>query len=707
MLSKIPLFWSLTLVPLGVFWGMVSTGTHRNALLQTFSVDQNVWLKKGPHLIAKGGRNWSYALFTQSVPENAAIEAKVRILKPTKRRGIGDALNWFPYSMQRDDPGYDACLMLRHFGSSPTENWWYRIQVSVAYQEVVLHKGNGGYVKVAPAKIPLGKAFLIRAEARASRIRVWLEGHLVIDYEDEVAPILGQGGKWGVGNYESRICFDEIKILPHFGGDPFVLPPRKYIMSYRIWHEGLWVFSDDEPIAQFVLNESQMAEMKLLPGYQPQLHASLAWLEENQVSSLVSDLRLIEVEKDGKQLSFMVRGQTRYPRMSIENIIRIGFDADYGSYFYEFKGLAQLNDTDPNLPKLGIVKYNLLFPYNSSPNAWKTQIYDSKNPLVLKVPLLPQKIIRSDDFPYYHWELFYGIDGLLYRTPIRNDWDVDVPPSYKTRPYFYRTNFRPDTRSGTFIARALHPVFNPAITFYHDVETAKPSAAICSFSHETYLGWDASNERNFHAHYRYHGIAPSRMTKLFLSARLHSNPQPPRTKILHKIGVNRFGVEQQNTTSDPLVTLSWVGAYDVDQSMGFDDTHALILRDGGWTEFQPVSKGNSTYQLAPRYFLKFRLKGENSKGGQFFIGFFRDDHRETKTVSPIPENEWKLVRISTKLFAKKGKGRVLLRYEGGGKIWVDNLKLAPGETTAPFSDLFYSYFRGFAGEVLGSALHMP
>ncbi len=689
MLPKITTRWNISLIGLVVFIGMGSMGFYRSERLPTFSPDQNVWLRKGNRFIARGGRNWSYALLAQPVPENAAIEAMVQILRSSNRKGIGGALNWFPYNLQREDPGYDACLILRHFGSSPTEAWWYRIQVSLAYQEVVLHKGNGGYVKVAPAKIVLGKTFLLRAELRQSRIRVWLDGQLLIDYLDEVSPILGPGGKWGIGNYESHVSFESVKVLPHSEIELLELPRRRYTMSYRTWHEGFWIFSDDEPIAQFILKESQIAEMKLLPGYQPQLHAALSWLEEDQVPPIATELKPIDEDKTTGHLSFLVRGRTRFPKMRTENILRIGYDVELGSYFYEFRGSAHLDHTDVNLTKIRTVKYNVLFPYNSSPNAWKNQFYNPQSPLALGEPLLSKQISRSDDFPFYHWELFHGMDGILYRTPIRNDWDIEVPPSYRTRPYFYRTDFRPDTRANKILARALHPISNPAITFYHDEETGIPSTAICSFSHETHLGWEISNKHDFYAHYRYHGISPHRMSKLFLSAHIHSNPHPPRIRILHKMGVNRFGVEQQNTTSEPLVALSWVGAYDLDSSMGFDDSHSLVLRNGGWTEFRPVSRGKPTHQLVPRYSLKFRLRGENSNGGKLLIDFYRDDHRERNIVSPIPDRQWQYVELFTKLFWNEGKSKVRIQYEGTGNVWVDNVELDPVEAS-PFLSPFYA-----------------
>ncbi len=669
-----------------VSWLLLDTDSfaQSKSVVGNFVADAKVWRQKDDVLLAQGGMNWSYALFDQNIPQDAAIEAVVTIGKPCPRQGPGHA-DWFRYTIQREDPGYDACLILRSFGSGLTESWWYRVQLSTRYQEIALHKGNGGYVKVVPAEIAVNKPLRLKAEARGGRIRVWLAAKLVLEYDDQVAPILGQGGKWGVGSFEATVSFRDAKILPASQEALLVMPERKHQMSFRTWHGSSWIFSDDEPIARFAGGE--LVEMKLLPGYQPQLHAILLWMEADQQPKAPEEIKAVGPAENVAELAVRVRGRTTFPPTQNHNTIRVGFDRDRGTYYYDFEGAALLNTKDPKFSQVTNLQYNWLMPYSGSPNAWLGWVFDPARHMELGKLPLPANIVRGDDAAYYHWELFHGKDGVLYRVPLRNDWD-SCPSTHLRRIYGGGANsLKPDVSAGRTWARGLHPVCNPAVTFLHKDAGLEANCSVCAFSHETHLAWQFQPHNlktpEIKAHYRFHGNLPAALAKVFLTSRLPSLPELQRTAILHKSGVNRFGPDQQNAVADPLVSVSWRGAYDVDKKIGFDDSYSLVLDSAGWAEFKPLPakappEGTGFgYPPADRYLLTFMLKTMGISGRGPYLEIARDKETVRHYLGPVNLPQWQRAGLVTRLLSKPGAARVRLGLDGGGRAWIDNVELRP------------------------------
>ncbi len=193
--------------------------------------DPKVWKVAEGALVGQGGAEWNYSLIKQDLPADSVIEADVTIPQqgPAGAPGQGTG-DWFRYRMQRDCPGSEACLILRSFGSSLTESWWYRVELSARYGEIALHKGNGGYVQVVPAEVRAGAKHRLKAEARQNRIRAWLDGELLIDFQDDFAPIEGEGGRWGVGVFGTQALFDNLTVSAPEETPLTVLPrPRRYM----------------------------------------------------------------------------------------------------------------------------------------------------------------------------------------------------------------------------------------------------------------------------------------------------------------------------------------------------------------------------------------------------------------------------------------------------------------------------------------------
>jgi len=649
-----------------------------------FFGDNKFWKLEGEELTGENNKEeWVYAFIDKEIKEDSVIEAEFTIIKGNNKEGSGKP-DWFRYDIQRNDPGYDVCLIGRFFGYTFTENWWYRVQLSYLYQEIVLHKGNGGYVKVVPVKFDISKPLKLKMEIRGKRIIVWFNDKKVIDYEDNVAPIIGEGGKWGVGICNSTVRFHRIDVSNAGKEKLQPLPEREYLMSFRNWHKGEWIFCDDEPIAQIKRETMKLEEMKLLPGYKPQIMALLGAIGPDQgPATVIEEVNVIGEKENVDELNLLVKGKTKSsPKIETRIKIKIYYDKNKKSYCYEFDEKAIFDENDPNFSKVRDFTFNFLFPYSCSPHAW-LGIYPAtyKNDLFKDTIKLPSSIIRSDDSIYYYgWEIFYGEDGNLYKVPVRKDWDYPVPPKYGTRLYVSPdTEFKPRYKYGDFFARGVHPVCNPAIEFLNKEVEYKLNCSTCSFSHENWFGWHFDKpQKEIKAQYRFFGILPGEMNKIIKEAKTPPLPQINYTKVFYKSGINYFRPEQHNPVSEPLENAVWIGAYDIDKNTGYDDNYSLLLETNGWVEFKPLTKdGYLGYDVFDKYILVFYVKTKNVHGKGLYISVERDKEKELHYVGLYGDNDWKKTGIITSLLTQKGDAKVKIGLDGTGKVWIDNLDFRP------------------------------
>lgn len=652
-----------------------------------FVGNPRVWHKDGKAIIGENNKNWSYLFFDKHIPQNQAIETEFIILNPCRRKEPVFP-DWFRYTIQRDDPGYDLCVVGRYFGSSLTESWWYRIQISYAYQEIVLHKGNGGYIKVVPIKVEIGKPIKIKMEIIDNRIIAYYNDKKVIEYEDKVAPIIGEGAKWGVGVYESKVKFNSIKISDFSKKIISKLPERKYKFSFKEWHGRKWVFCDDEPIAQFIEKVGRLGEMKLLPGYQPQLKALIVSCNNNQRPGIVEKIEPIGKTENAEKIRVKVQGYIKDPAAKIENIIEIGYDKEKGTYYYNFEFTGILDKNDPKFQNVNSITWNYLFPYNNALNAWHNYPPSEKNDfLFLNAPDLPKEIIRTDNNIYsmYTWEIFYGEDGVLYRVPVRKDWDYNVPFKFRTRLYHSPVSeFRPSCEYGKIFIRGIHPVCNPCIQFLTKDIKFKFACSTCAFSHENWFGWvfdrnDPLKNSEIKANFKFFGILPEEMNKIFKKTKLPPLPQVNLTKVFYKKGTNYFRPEQLNSVSEPCQNRVWLGAYDVDKDTGYDDKYSLILEQMGWVEFKPIRQDSGLFGYIPseKYLLSFMIKTYNLYGKGIYVDITRGKETKRYYLDLYGTNDWQKIGVVTDMFSKKGDGKIKIMVDGTGKVWIDNVEIRP------------------------------
>jgi len=683
-------------VILGLSWlsaanGQVLFEDHFDtANLAGLQANGEAWQVKDGKLTGEAAQRWDYALVERDIPLDAVIEATVAIARRgapgAPGSGTGD---WYRYTVQRDYPGSEACLVLRSFGSGLTEGWWYRIELSALYGEIALHKGNGGYVQVVPAPVKVGQKHHLKAEARRNRIRAWLDEKLLIDYEDNAAPIDAEGGKWGVGVYGSRVEFYDLKVSGPPAQLPPMLPRRAYRMSVRQWRGATWIFSDTEPIARFRTKDCtpQLEEVKLLPGYQAIIHTKLCWGNELEDDEYVDRLEVIQPQ--GERVIVRITGHSEYVKSNFTNDITVSFDRERGTYSYRYDTKVTLAK-DAN--RRHDFEYNYVFPYSGSANAWGSVYFDPLQEGAIGVGEVPVTIARSDDVAYYDWELVRGGDGVLYRVPIRKDWDSSPQPR-RTR---ILSLLKPVPRPDTMYARGIHPVVNPAIEFLGPEEALQNnhSWSVCAFSHETHFSmspkkWETEQDRTMTLSYRFVGVLPHEMARMFRLSRLPALPEVHRIKVLHKAGVNDFGPGQQSVVGSPQVANTWQGIYDVDIENGKGDNCSLLLRglprvqgddvDMGWARARLVKpKGGWGYQPAAKYVVMADVRTQDVHGKGLYFKLERDKESVTHYVALAATTPWTRVGFVTDFLSKESQGgTITVGLDAAGSAWVDNLEVRP------------------------------
>lgn len=390
-----------------------------------------------------------------------------------------------------------------------------------------------------------------------------------------------------------------------------------------------WIYSDEEPIAQLNLETAELLQMKLAPNRPPQLKAGLTWLESKQTKPFPATLKSVLRSKDGKEITLVLTGNTAIPKANTENTLRVRFDPRMKSFAYEFEGRALL-DASQDLRQFKSVEFNYLFP-----------------------------LVASNSTAEYTWEIFYGTDGTLYRSPIRNDWD-DNPRERSLRPYYYGSIPNVSQKRGHVLIRGPHSDLNPAVEFLETPKSFTSSCATCAFSHETHLGQALTKERAYHSHYRFVGYSPTRWEKLFSKAEIRTNTKPKEsTRVALVPGINSFGKSQQVLPAEPLFANSVRGTYQVNEEM-------LLFSNADWARF--VNTGGRKWNHV-RFKALFEKKNENEK---LIL------HGPNTVIIEPPNRKWFTVErnVSSNTFE--------IYYEGEGRVWIDDVDFSEG-----FPNLLY------------------
>lgn len=283
---------------------------------------------------------WSY-LYSAIETADAEMSASVTIAEPAKLlRFFGQSWSVWP-DPTFGDGGFEAGLVLCGGADSG-----YRIQLSHKYQLLALVKWpEGGYVRVVPCPVKLNEPHRVVARVQGSVITVAVDGVEKIRWQDDFLP-LGKG-KVGLGTSSGakvQVSDVSVKALPSEPGS--VVAPHVPRFSVRQFlGERPWVFDGDEPILLLpVPKATSINNVKLKPGYKPQLSWNSHWDVQNQGAYKEADNTVSEPTWSGGGGTITTNWTSRHVKgaFEVKTAMTVGWDAKRQVYTYDVNSAMEV-----------------------------------------------------------------------------------------------------------------------------------------------------------------------------------------------------------------------------------------------------------------------------------------------------------------------------------------------------------------------------
>lgn len=289
------------------------------------------------------GGAWSYRPLACGA--DCTVEVTLRIEAPS---GSGEPLHqldrYAGYNRNEDMGGYEAGLSLRR-----GEAGQYRFMLSALFGEAVLWSSAGGILAVRPAPVAAGRALRLRASAEGPRLRLWIDGALVIDAWDGA---LSEGGaalarKEGVSSFGVATATT--------AGASAVAAPAPLVslraprLALRSWRGARWGFDGDEPIFALGGSPAQAAayapglieaiayEVKLRRGEGAQVYLPLFMQNDGDALFRLSRLKDLQVTEEGERLAFTLLTEEESGRYGLRGRSDVTISFVEGSYVWDVR----------------------------------------------------------------------------------------------------------------------------------------------------------------------------------------------------------------------------------------------------------------------------------------------------------------------------------------------------------------------------------
>jgi len=586
-------------------------------------------------------------------------------------------------------PGYEAALVARHGG----EKQFYRLQFSTRWQEVALWEPTAGYLFVAPCKLETGRTYEVRWHLHGNHIQAWVDDAKVIDVWDRLKPF--RAGKVGVGVYDARVSFDQLRV-ESLAADAARDPGYRPYFQVKKWHHTSrdarsavalpldnsdWIFDGNEPVARitdtWVLS---LDRAKLRPGCWPLMYTWLYW-DMHPYFKHCGELTACRVIKQGGP-ELQMYFETRHPQADATNRrhMTLSYDAALDSYVWYFDCVAEFG---PNCPK--------------KPPA-ELQVTD---PFVANCCAAPKGVKRPWQAAW-EWLLLTGPGKRLYKNPLHHD-----------QPYFLAE--RKVIAEGGFSAFVLNEMLNPAWEMIENPDGLVLEQASCNWAYDHHLyylfpkDYELKPGTRLRSVFRLVNYSFPKAKELFERATLH--PQydlsdeetkrriqkaaaleagPPRWEFLVNT-IDRNDFDKTYTIEQPHAEYMIKGNYAIDRSVGHRDSCSMRLDGPGYALLEPWG-GPSYYGdafKADNYALSVWVKTKDVKGtGPVVRLSNRHKGKENRSVELVPgltgTNDWtRLVMVTDIPKGDAGLAGVL-ELKGTGTAWFDELELRPlGPTEKP------------------------
>ncbi len=327
---------------------------------------------------------WGF-LLTKTEHENIEVEATFTIQEPARQFSFfGQSWSVWP-DLTYPDQGFEIGLLLRADKDSG-----YRVQLSHSLQQVALIKyRNGGYLRSVPCALKLKEPHKVTVSVQSSRITVKVDGQEKISYSDTLLPL--RKGRFGVGtSSNAKVLVEKLTGKPLQAGPAEAPTPHAPNFSVRKWVGGRpWVFDGDEPIMMLVsAAEPYINNVKLRPGYKPQLSWNSFWDTSNQGAFPEGKVKGGDatVTGGGKTLTATWGADSLNGRFVQRMKMVVGWDASRSTYTY---------DVDSELEVLAGAPFHFRYGYDFEhhtpldPFNWQYLVVRREGGQISKRPVYP------------------------------------------------------------------------------------------------------------------------------------------------------------------------------------------------------------------------------------------------------------------------------------------------------------------------------
>jgi len=625
---------------------------------------QASWAVEEGRLVGRSPRwPWSQILMGSPRWRDVAAGVDLTVLRPT---GTGPGWGGETYKRYWNDEnlrGFDAALIVRC--ESPES--MYRVQVATRTGEVALWKPSAGVVNVGRLALEPGRTCRIAVQVAGSRIRVYADGELVMDYLD---PRPGpKAGRIGLGVCNSDVAFDNLTVAPL--GKELVRAwpryPESPDFSYGPWQNGFAMFDRGEPVCWVDTKQRLLHRVKLRRGGAPLFLDFASWKAVPRTAEFRDQPMQVDVERDGPEL--LLKFSSRYsPNADSFRKLHLTYEADTGRYIYDWETVLSFED-----------------PTNLTPGYWRAEFIDPIWYNAWGPPGQVQRPWRCE----YTTGLISGPKGAVYRRPLNHD-------SNRTRDTITHLP-SPWSWSGMFPSADLSPVVE-----IEDVDSRGIYTEMCHAFydfHYIFTGTQGAKEAApaYRVKFRYIGYPPEKSKKLLASAVLHpgfdnSRPEVRNTNYRNALSLHgAFNLEYPFCTTpvnrfSNLVSIAdtysgrgWYGDYAVDKTQGYDDSFSIRF-DGPRAAYGFFGQDHGFDRLeGGRLAVEFMLKTRGVTGDGLHVavgnGWQHWQWEQHLVTNLKGDNDWQAVRFVFEPGGRCYSITVVLKMNGNGTAWVDNFAI--------------------------------
>jgi hypothetical protein len=306
------------------------------AVLKTFAdwktwTADAAWAWNGAWVGGQGDNTWRYATRGDATWKDYSVSFTLRIDAASTRKDPKSESHqwvWANYGNNANLGGYEAGVILRNTGKQ-----CYRLMFSTIYQEVVLWSPKGGIMQVAPCKLEVGKSHAVRVFAGGPYIAVAVDGQRVLSYLDRPTPLLTGGV--GLALHEGAASFSNVLVKAETVPNA-MYAPHKPDFHYREWKGLRWGWDGNEPLF-IISNDCKGFDVKLVPGYRPQIEMYWHWLNYGDEGFYADALQKVNVLEEGGKLRFEVIavGKKPYEWLGSRTEVAVTYDAKQHRYVYD------------------------------------------------------------------------------------------------------------------------------------------------------------------------------------------------------------------------------------------------------------------------------------------------------------------------------------------------------------------------------------